>query len=81
MLQLNRTRVPIPFAYDAMKYAYVGKETRCAMMVGVDLLGQCPDSNPNNNFGVFPVILKVNESTGKSNFIYKIYIQIVLYVY
>ena len=63
--QLEQTYVPIPFAYDSMKYAYIGKETQCAMMVAVDYLGQCPDSNNANNFAVFPVKVSVNEARGK----------------
>ena len=66
-LQLDQTYVPIPFAYDAMKHAYMGKETQCAMMVSVDFLGQCPQSNYTNNFAVFPVKVSVNETRGKFN--------------
>ena len=63
-LQLNRTFVPIPWAYDAMKQLYNGKTINCGMMVSVDLFNQCPDSNRTNNFAVFPVRLSVNETKG-----------------
>ena len=69
MLNLQQTYVPLPFAYDAMKNAYLGRnETRCGMMVMVDYLNQCPDSDRSNNFAVFPAKLVVNESKGKFNF-------------
>ena len=35
------------------------------MMVAIDFLGQCPDSNNANNFAVFPVKVSVNEARGK----------------
>ena len=67
-LNLGNTYVPLPFAYDAMKNTYIKRnETRCAMMVTVDYLNQCPDSNRSNNFAAFPVKLVVNEEKGMFN--------------
>ena len=63
-LKLNRTYVPLPWAYDALKHLYNGRTLRCGMMVSVDLFAQCPDKDRTNNFAVFPVILNVNESKG-----------------
>ena len=65
-LELNRTYVPIPWAYDAMKHMYDGKDIKCGMMVGVDYLNQCPDNDKTNNFAVFPVIVSINNATGES---------------
>ena len=63
-LQLDRTYVPLPWGYDSMKDEYIKRETRCGMMVSVDYLNQCPDSNRTNNFAIFPAMLVVNESKG-----------------
>ena len=64
-LNLDRTYVPLPWGYDSMKNSYInGNETKCGMMVGIDLMNQCPDSNRTNNFAIFPAKLKVSESKG-----------------
>ena len=66
-LNLDQTYVPLPWGYDGMKDRYInGNETRCGMMVGIDLLNQCPDSDRTNNFAIFPAKLKVTESKGIS---------------
>ena len=63
--KLDRTFVPLPFAYDAMKEVYTNEdETRCAMIVTVDYLNQCADSNRSNNLAIFPINLKVDNVTG-----------------
>ena len=67
-MNLQQTYVPLPFAYDAMKDNYINKEIKCGMMVSVDYLNQCPDSDRSNNFAVFPAKLVVNESKGKCKF-------------
>ena len=58
--------MPLPFAYDAMKEAYTSKdETKCMMIVNIDYLNQCADSNRSNNLAMFPIKLKVDNATGK----------------
>ena len=66
-LKLNRTFVPLPWAYDALKDTeYIGKTVRCGMMVSVDLFEQCSDRDRSNNIAVFPVRLNVNEDKGET---------------
>ena len=66
-LKLNRTFVPLPWAYDALKHTeYIGKTVRCGMMVSVDLFEQCSDRDRSNNMAVFPVRLNVVEDRGGS---------------
>ena len=65
-MKLNRTFVPLPWAYDALKHEYVGKTVRCGMMVSVDLFEQCSDRVRTNNIAVFPVRLNINEDRGKN---------------
>ena len=67
-LDLNKTFVPLPWAYDAMEDLYNGKDTNCGMMLTVDYLKQCPDDDRSNNLIVFPVILSVDNHTGKLRF-------------
>ena len=68
-LKLNRTFVPLPWAYDTLKDTeYIGKTVRCGMMVSVDLFGQCSDRDQSNNMAVFPVRLNVNEDRGGYQF-------------
>ena len=55
----------VHFAYDAMKEVYMNvDETRCAMIVTIDYLNQCADSNRSNNLAIFPINLKVDNVTG-----------------
>ena len=68
-MKLNRTFVPLPWAYDAMKHEYIQKSIRCGMMVSVDLFEQCSDKDRTNNIAVFPVTLNVNEDRGEYKFI------------
>ena len=64
-LNLDATYVPLPFAYDAMKEAYLEKdETKCGMIVSIDYLNQCADSNRSNNLAIFPIKLVVDNVTG-----------------
>ena len=66
-LKLNRTFVPLPWAYDALKHTeYIGKTVRCGMMVSVDLFEQCSDRDRSNNMAVFPVRLNIVEDRGWS---------------
>ena len=63
-LKLDRTYVPLPFGYDSMEKLYTSKETRCGMVVSIDYLNQCADSNRSNNFAIFPIRLEVDNVTG-----------------
>ena len=50
-----------------MKEVYTNvDETRCAMIVTVDYLNQCADSNRSNNLAIFPINLKVDNVTGNN---------------
>lgn len=69
-MKLNRTFVPLPWAYDALKNEYVGKIVRCGMMVSVDLFQQCSDRVRTNNIAVFPVRLNINEDRGMYEIFY-----------
>ena len=48
-----------------MKGLYNGKDINCGMMLTVDYLGQCQDNDRSNNLVVFPVIVSVDDDTGK----------------
>ena len=52
-----------------MKEMYNGNEIKCGMMVSVDYLNQCSDSNRTNNFAIFPAKLSVNETKGNLDYI------------
>ena len=66
-MKLDRTFVPLPWAYDALKYEYLSANPiRCGMMVSIDLFEQCSDGDRTNNIAVFPVTLNVTEDKGKS---------------
>ena len=67
-LDLNKTFVPLTWAYDAMEDLYNGQDINCGMMLTVDYLKQCPDKDRSNNLIVFPVILSVDNHTGKLRF-------------
>ena len=64
-IDLNQTFVPIPWAYDAMEDIYNGQDINCGMMLTVDYLRQCPDNDTSNNLIVFPVVVSVDNNTGK----------------
>ena len=62
-----------------MKNSYInGNETKCGMMVGIDLMNQCPDSNRANNFAIFPAKLKVSESKGIFHIISSYYYHVLI---
>ena len=68
-VDLNRTFIPIPWAYDAMKDMYNGQDVNCGMMLTVYYLNQCPDNDRSNNLIVFPVTVSVDNNTGNANVI------------
>ena len=62
-----------------MKNSYTNvTETRCGMMVGIDLMNQCPDSDRANNFAIFPAKLKVSESKGIFHIISSYYYHVLI---